>query len=45
MQDMGEDTMFDKQEFEEAFTTFDEDKSGTIDKDEMTQFIRRLAGV
>ena len=39
----GLDLYYDEGEFEKAFTEFDKDKSGTVDRDEMEAFIRKVS--
>ena len=36
---------FSNEEFEQCFKEFDEDGSGTIEKDEMAKFIKKVAGL
>ena len=42
MNDSGE---FSEQDFEQCFKEFDKDGSGTIEKDEMAIFIKKVAGL
>ena len=37
--------ILDDTEYESTFIDFDEDKNGTIDREEMANFIRQLAGL
>ena len=37
-----EDEEFNEEEFEECFADFDKDGSGTIEKDEMAEFVKEL---
>ena len=39
----GLDLYYDEGEFEKAFTEFDKDKSGTVDRGEMEAFIRKVS--
>ena len=42
MNDSGE---FSEQDFDQCFKEFDKDGSGTIEKDEMAIFIKKVAGL
>lgn len=44
MAEMEDDGEWDDREFEKCFREFDKDGSGTIDKQEMMAFIKKLAG-
>ena len=39
---LGDDGEFDEKGFEEVFDGFDDDQSGTVDKSEMIEFIKKL---
>ena len=41
----GSDAEFSNEDFEQCFKEFDEDGSGTIEKDEMAKFIKKVAGL
>lgn len=43
--DMGDDLGFSEEDFEACFEEFDLDKSGTIEKEEMVMFIKKMAGL
>jgi Ca2+-binding EF-hand superfamily protein len=42
---MGESGEFSEQDFEACFKEFDKDGNGTISKDEMKIFIKKVAGL
>ena len=42
---MSEDGEFSEADFEACFAEFDKDGSGTIEKDEMALFIKKVAGL
>ena len=39
-----EEYKFDKEEFDQAFSKFDTDGNGTISKQEMLDFLKKVAG-
>ena len=45
LKEMSDDCQFSNEDFEKCFKEFDEDNSGTIEKQEMVVFIKRVAGL
>ena len=45
LKEMSDDCQFSDEDFEQCFVEFDEDQSGTIEKEEMVVFIKRVAGL
>ena len=42
---MSDDVTISDDQFDECFKKFDEDKSGTVEKDEMAVFIKQVSGL
>ena len=45
LKEMSDDCQFSQDDFEKCFKEFDTDGSGTIEKNEMVNFIKRVAGL
>ena len=45
LKEMSDDCQFNEDDFEKCFCEFDVDGSGTIEKDEMVLFIKKVAGL
>ena len=45
LSDMSDGAGFNDEDFDQCFREFDKDNSGTIEKGEMVQFIKQVAGL
>lgn len=45
LSDMSDGAGFNDEDFDQCFREFDKDNSGTIEKAEMVQFIKQVAGL
>ena len=45
LSDMSDGAGFNDEDFDQCFREFDKDGSGTIEKGEMVQFIKQVAGL